>query len=190
MDGQNIIRVANVKYFVEIPPSKSVLKELGGPIMWRQAPEFIEEADHDLGLAGELCSYAAKHPPNFGTIDRLTGEEWYSFFSGQINTGLWRTYSKTGQSGMRYTVLIEYCDRSDKVLATEESRKAILNEHTRRFTKYMLDNPSATTEQIAKYALEVAPEELMFKYGIPPEKMGFFFDHIKKLSTFDKRKEG
>jgi hypothetical protein len=98
-------RIAAVQVFVEPPPgwpAKS-FTSFGMP------KDFIENADKELELRGELVSYVDKRQSlEAEYIERLEDSEARPFFSARAKSKDWSAYYGTGASGARYTVLVDF----------------------------------------------------------------------------------
>jgi hypothetical protein len=175
----NLPKISKISGFAEIPPSQSILFDLPGPLYWTHSSEFIAQADRQLELEGELVDLVRQKGISFEKIEVLPDASQQSLLSSRCKSDLWQAYSETGKSGVRYTVLVEYCDHSETILADGVMKEQVIQYFHREMARFLFlqkasDDSLEFINQIGK--------RIMYKFGIPYRKMGFFFDHIKRMA--------
>lgn len=143
--------------------------------------DFIETADRELKLNGELVSYVKAHGDVLPVekIPRMGDSESQAFFSQQAKSGLWRVYYGSGASGVRYSILVEFRVRETGRSRNEESRRLIYAEFEelldKAMIKYTLDclrkGKTPDSEDVANQAMSSASHEVMCKHGILTQEM-------------------
>jgi hypothetical protein len=139
--------------------------------------DFIEMADRELGLDGQLVSYIAAHEMlKIEQIRRFKDpDDGESFFSAETKSPLWDAYYADGKSGARYTVLVEYYLPPGVRFETEETRRTVYLEYKelydRAMVKYFLENATSTPEMRIDFAMSQASHKIMIKYGISHDEM-------------------
>jgi hypothetical protein len=152
---------------------------------------FIQSADRELNLAGELIDYMKNHTSESNeTLDlnvlpaimsevkkiaRIPDNQRESFFQTKSQSELWELYYASGQSGARYTILVEFGTRSSNELKNGDLRRQIHSEYEELYMKesiqYILTNPKASTEEVVNFAMSKASHAVMVRYGVPMSEM-------------------
>ncbi len=72
--------------------------------------EFIEFADQELDLNGELNAYVKERMESIKIekINKLNDDERSSFYSNRTTSPLWKTYFRSTEAGYRYSILVEF----------------------------------------------------------------------------------
>lgn len=98
--------VTKVHLFIEIPWLDENTTVIGLNVPF----EFIEFADQELLLNGELSSYVKKRIDSIKAehIKRLDDDERESFYSNRSASPKWKTYFRSTEAGYRYSILVEY----------------------------------------------------------------------------------
>lgn len=179
--------ISEVRGLAEIPPSCSVILDLPGPsLSWAQASDFVIAADRDLDLKGELIQFAQTHKISFQKMEPLLKTTRDSTLSGMSKSGLWQAYSNTSQSDIRYTIFIDYYDHSATILANEEMKAQVMQFFQQEWTRSLLTEASPDESDNPLDTIMKIGNKIMFEFGIPGRKMGFFYNHIKEMSEFEK----
>ena len=171
-------RINNIQFFAELPQCLSD----GGEVIIKRLPKsFVESADKELILNGELVNYVRGfEKPNIEVIkfNEITDKKTY--FSNRARSPLWEVYhAKAIESGVSYYILIEFNNLSPESFNDEEFRKRIYLDYEELFVKKayeFLRNHQEYPEKEAKdrakdYAINRASNEVMIKYGVPNEKI-------------------
>ena len=101
------------------------------------------------------------------------------FLRSQSESGLFQAWSEPTQSGSRYTLLVDYRDHSENVLANEGMKAKVMKFFHREMARFLFtgDQSGDPIDWIMKIG-----EKVTHRFGIPRRKMGFFFDHIKSMA--------
>lgn len=100
--------ISKTHLFVEIPCADESIQPESVKI---DVPfEFIEFADKELQLHGELSSYVRNNLNSIKVkkIKRLLDNERQSFYTNQSSSSKWQTYFQSTEAGYRYSILVEY----------------------------------------------------------------------------------
>jgi hypothetical protein len=172
--SKRVSRIANIQFFAEAPigvsdPCYYMITEL--------PKDFVESADRELGLDGELISWVeAQGVLMIERIKHIEDSERRSFFSSKAKSPLWDVYYCSGaSSGLRYSILVDFHVHPGVRFDTKESQQRIYLEYNELFDKaafeYILKNAGAKTETVADCAMGAASHRIMIKYGISEEEM-------------------
>jgi hypothetical protein len=186
MNALGLPSINNIKGFLEVAEGKSWRAKLAGKGIWVEEGAFIATADQKLELNGELVDYVRKHGVTWTPVAAGVQTNSINFLESQSESGLFQAWSETTQSGNRYTVLVDYQDYSEKVLTNEQIKAEVMQfYHTEMartmFTENRSEDPVNLTMKIG--------EKIMYRFGIPLRKMGFYYDHIKSVTSFAPTKE-
>ena len=180
MNALGLPTINNIKGFVEVAEGMSWMTKLAGKTSWAQEGAFIATADQKLELNGELVEYVREHGITWTPVSAGTRTNSTEFLRSQSESGLFQAWSEPTQSGSRYTVLVDYQDHSEKVLSNEQMKAEVMQFFHREMACSMLtgDQSGDPLAGIMKIG-----EKIMYRFGIPERKMGFFFDHIKSVAS-------
>jgi hypothetical protein len=105
-------RISRARFFAEPPPEFSIKFSVSG-----LPKNFVQDADKELNLDGDLISYVESLGDfEIELITRLEDEHRHAFFSTKAKEAiLWAVYYGIGESGCRYSVLVEYGKESKEV---------------------------------------------------------------------------
>jgi hypothetical protein len=171
--------INNIKGFIEVAEGMSWMTKLAGKGSWAQEGAFIETADQKLELNGELVEYVRKHGVTWTPVSAGVRTNSTDFLKSQSESELFQAWSEPTQSGNRYTVLVNYQDYSDKVLENEQIKAKVIE----FFHQEMARNLSMGERSRDPISMIMnIGEKIMYRFGIPYRRMGFFFDHVKSMS--------
>jgi hypothetical protein len=106
-------RISKTRFFAEPPPTFTIkiFSVSGLP------KNFVQDADKELKLDGDLISHVASLGDfQIELISRLEDDQKHAFFSKKAEKAiLWAVYYGIGESGCRYSVLVEYGKESKEV---------------------------------------------------------------------------
>jgi hypothetical protein len=178
MNALGLPSINNIKGFVETGEGMSWMTKLAGKMSWAQAEAFIAAADQKLELNGELADYVREHGITWNPVPAGTRTNSADFLKSLSESGLFQAWSEPTQSGRRFTVLVDYRDHSEKVLANEQMKAEIMKFFHQEMARSLFaeDLPADPMARIMKIG-----EKIMYRFGIPGTKMGFFFDYIKSV---------
>ena len=143
--------------------------------------DFIDTADKELNLNGELISYVKLHASVLAieNAKRINDSDRQSFFSQEVKSSIWNVYFGTGASGVRYSVLVEFKAREAGLSQEEESRRQIYEEYEKlldkKLAEYYFDslrnNKTPDTINVKNQAVSSASYKVMLKYRISTKEM-------------------
>jgi len=181
MNALGLPSINSIKGFIEAAEGMSWRAKLAGKGSWSQEGDFIATADQELELNGELVEYVINHGITWTPVSAGARTNSVDFLAPQSESGLFQAWSETTQSGNRYTVLVDYRDYSEKVLTNEQMKAEVMQFYqTEMARSILMDDRSDDPEDLV---MKIGGK-IMYRYGIPSRKMGFFYDHIKSASSF------
>jgi hypothetical protein len=186
MNALGLPSINNIKGFLEVAEGMSWRAKLAGKGSWAQEGAFIATADQELELSGELIDYVRKYGITWTPVAAGVRTNSSDFLESQSESGLFQAWSETTQSGNRYTVLVDYRDYSEKVLTSEQIKAEVMQfYHTEMARSMLTENRS---EDPVNLTMKIG-EKIMYRFGIPLRKMGFYYDHIKSMTSVAPVKE-
>jgi hypothetical protein len=179
MNALGLPSIRSVRGFVQPGDNMSWMFKLAGKTRWAQEDAFIETADRELQLNGELISHSREHGIKWEPVPPGTHTNSADFLRQHSETMLFQAWSEITQSGTRYTVLVDYRDHSDAVLGDEALKAEVFKYWQREMARHLFaDNESGDImDHISRIAAAIT-----YRFGIPYNRMGFFFDHIKSVT--------
>jgi hypothetical protein len=186
MNALGLPSINNIKGFLEVAEGMSWRAKLAGKGSWAQEGDFIATADQKLELNGELLDYAIKQGITWTPVAAGVKTNSIDFLKSQSESGLFQAWSETTQSGNRYTVLVDYRDYSEKVLTNEQIKAEVMQFYHTEMARSMFTGDRS--EDPVNLTMKIG-EKIMYRFGIPSSKMGFYFDHIKSVTSIAPAKE-
>lgn len=180
MNALGLSSISSIKGFVEAGEGMAWMTTLAGKIAWTQEGAFIETADQKLELNGELVDYVREHGITWDSVSAGTKTNSADFLRLHSKTGLFRAWSEPTQSGRRYTVLVDYQDYAEMVLTNPDTKSMVIESFNREMAHLFLTGSQSEDPGIV---IEERIERVMYRFGIPPDKIGFLYDHIKAVAS-------